>query len=260
MIYSAKLQAETLMVLPVVIKDQEEYALIDTGATNNLINELTIKKLALNMQESCRVIQGLGNSNITTSGRVLMVLKIRGLAVIDTEFDVVPKGSIGYSIILGLQFLKKNRVIVDMGKRILTRQFPDESRVMIYVARKNRIEQVRHENVPAYAVDSVILEKGKPAVSVAIGLGRDYGDVSREKEMYFEGVEKEDKAKGLDGILELGDNSVRVLMCNETTEERIKIKPGDKVGKLSTLVELIPNEEELKEWSLEELKENIELG
>ena len=259
-INSIKLQSEPLIMLPVRANDREEMALIDTGATNNLINEITVRALGIPIQTESCVIQGLGSSHVQTLGRVMVELNIEGLGTIETVFDVVPRSSIRYSMLLGLQFLKKQRISVDMEKRLLIRQYPDGSRVIIYVAKGNKIEQVRHENIPVYAVEDVLIEKEKPAISVAIGLGMECCRLFEDDELYFEGLDRENKARGLDGIVEFKESAVKVLMCNETSKDQVKVRAGDKVGKVSTLVELIPDEEELRDWSVAELKENVELG
>ena len=259
-INSVKLQTESLLMLPVRANDKEELALIDTGATNNLINEATVESLGIAIQTDSRIIQGLGSGHVATLGKVLIELDIVGLGTIETVFDVVPRNSIRYSMLLGLQFLKKLKISVDMGKRSLVRLYPDGSRVIIYVAKGNKIEQVRHENIPVYAVEDVLVEREKPAVSVAVGLGMECSRLGEGGELYFEGIERENKAKGLDGMVEFKESAVRVFMCNGTANERVRVKAGDKVGKVSTLVELIPDEDDLKDWSEGELKDNIDLG
>ena len=180
----------------------------------------------------------------------------------NTIFEVVPQNAMGYGIILGMQFLRKNKIIIDMGKRVVKRQFPDGSCVLLYVSRENRVEQIRHENVPVYAAENAVIDRDKPAVRVAVAWSKSFNSLGQDtaKELYIEGLNKENRVRGLDGIVTVDQEKTRVLLDNYTSRKSIRVKTGEKVGKVSTLVELVPNEHELKEWSEEELRENIALG
>ena len=68
-----RLQPEKLLIVPVCIGDTnlKLQALIDTGATNNLIKLSSVRELELSIDRSSSlVISGLGGASIKTVGKV----------------------------------------------------------------------------------------------------------------------------------------------------------------------------------------------
>lgn len=111
----------TKNTIPVQIKDRTVQALIDSGASRSVISAGFVKKLqipyrALAADESLNVFVADGHS-IDVLGKAELCVKINGLSM-PCECLILPH--IGYSLILGLDFLEANKAQVDFANRMVT--------------------------------------------------------------------------------------------------------------------------------------------
>ena len=64
----AELKPSPLMNIDIVVDDQKLSALIDTGASSNMIKASVVETLKQNLTPDSRIITGLGNQEISTLG------------------------------------------------------------------------------------------------------------------------------------------------------------------------------------------------
>ena len=70
----SKLLPEDLMIIPVTVSDRHITALVDSGASNNLVRDSIVKELGfeINSRETI-MIRGLGNSEFRSLGKLNLV-------------------------------------------------------------------------------------------------------------------------------------------------------------------------------------------
>jgi hypothetical protein len=105
-------------------------------------------------------MKGLGGVEVRTLGSANIVLKVFG-ADLTVPVTVVNDDSIQYDIVFGADFLRREKIIVDMNRRKVSRINRDQFRVDYYVKADNSVVATIVENLPVYsAVDMNLCEKG----------------------------------------------------------------------------------------------------
>ena len=256
------LAPEELLILNVGVNGIEYKALIDTGATNNLVRKDIISKEVELDKSKLIVITGLAKSEIRTEGKVLLEMDFLGLDYIMGYFDVVPSDSIDFDMILGLDFLRQHKFVIDFSKRRVSQHSDDGSRTDYYADKKGTLLAVVHENVPVFALKDTKVNEGLTSVQVYMKIyfsSREY-----DNDMYFEGKARNTKVKGLDGIIDLEKNDIRVMMHRKPGElNNYTIKKDEEVGRASTLITLQPGdnpENKHEQWTLDKIIEEVDIG
>jgi len=78
----------------------------------------------------------------------------------------VPCDTIDYDLILGIQFFKDKRVLLDLAKRRLSILNRDQSRVDFYFTLDNVLKSVVYEKYPVYSAVSTRLDNSGVVVPV----------------------------------------------------------------------------------------------
>jgi transposase InsO family protein len=266
MINLTRLKPEDLMVIPVTIEGKEILALIDSGATNNFVKSKVVSELGLEIADNeVIIISGLGDSEVKTLGRIDLGISLLGRVNFNTsQFNVIADNAFSYDIILGRSYLKDNKLIIDMSKSKISKMADDGSRVDFYMRKDGKVISIIHEDIPVYAKDDVNV-KNKEIMTVPIIARIISGEVIKDRSnYYYEGKIKNKKIRGVDGIIScLQDDPVVMIMNNlEQNNVTTKIRKGEKIGKISTLIELEPEEVESENinWSKEDIINKIDLG
>ena len=156
-----------------------------------------------------------------------------------------------HDVILGLDFLKLNKTIVDLENKTLSIATKQGARVLMTVKETNEINLLGYSNVPIYAAqDMNIKGLGTQLLNVYV---HDINLCGRE--WYFEGKNDEHTVFH-DGII---NNDKKKIICGCKSMQKRKIKRDEKVGIISMLVEEKATEDSEK-WTREELRKTGKFG
>jgi len=258
-LYLARLSPAEVLVPYVEINGRKYKALIDTGASENLMKEETVRKLNLDIDDSKLItIKGLGDNKFSTKGTVKTDFSLFNYRFKDSMFNVLETRDDKYDIILGENFLKKNGFIINVNRRQIALSNKDGSRTNFYLKDDNELQTVIHERIPVYASEEVSLAKEVKPICVNFALSK--FDVEKERKMLYYYGENKDGVEGLEGVLSEEQEENYVLL-NSKGVKKSKVKAGDLVGYVSTVVELDEEEEESEVlWTLEEMKQFVNVG
>lgn len=146
------------MLVPVIIKGKEIFSLIDTGASNNLVQSKIVKDLGLNrVTDDSVVIRRLGKLYFNTLGRIKVDVDIVGLGVKSCCFDIVPDDVIEFDLIFGVQFLKECKFVIDVKRRKISRTLEHGGKICKYHKRDGRLITEIEEEHTVYAAKDVIV-------------------------------------------------------------------------------------------------------
>ena len=176
-------------------------------------------------------------------------------------FDVLEDGSIEYELILGTAFFSKENMIISMKRRRISQRRQDKSRLDYYFSDKNELIAVVQEDVPVFAKKEVAVDSNE-TVMVPACMNVLLHEVSSEIPMYYDGNTKNSKLTGVAGILGKTEEPVILIHKKEMRENRkFKIKKGELVGRVSTTIEIEPEDNERGEtWTMEKLKDTTDIG
>merc|ERR1719154_373783 len=85
--------------------------------------------------------------------------------------------------------------------------------------------------------------------------------IAKESEVIYEGICADSKMKGVDGIMGYNDEDKNVFVKLEDGSKKNKIRKGEIVGRISSLIEMGDIQNELNEsWTDEDLLKEVSLG
>ena len=257
----ASLLPERLLQIEVKIGRNKTYALLDTGAENNLMKRsiCRVNNMKIDRKKVMSIV-GLGGKVVHTVGRSTVPHTYYDIDVNHAQFEIIEDDLIDFPIILGRKWCKDQRLIIDFAKRKVTKVNDNGSRINIQLD-KDSVEarSVLHENIKVYSTQNLVLKSGINEVPVQF---QGYKGTPYDSDMYFDGKCKNTSLEGLEGVLDGKFDSGTVFVKIKTGENGNKIiKKGDVVGSVYTMVALDETEEQIEDtWSLEDLKENISIG
>ena len=111
------------------------------------------------------------------------------------EFDIVEDHGIDYSLILGVDFLMRHKIILDSAKRRIAKEKDDGSIINIYLDEQNNIEQIVNENIPVYLSSDVVI-KGSETLYIPVDI--DIPSIAAKRDLNFFHVGGSDSLKGRD--------------------------------------------------------------
>ncbi|KAF9754371.1 Gag-Pol polyprotein, partial [Nosema granulosis] len=228
----ASLKPVNLMAMLINVEGREIRALIDSGATNNLIRKSACHNKIKIFNDRSVIIQGLAGSEIKSEGRVMLNTCISGLDLGFCEYEIVPDDSIDFDMIKGVNFLLKAGLTLDMNQRRISKSRADGSRSDYYLNIDGSTRVVLHERIPVFvAVDTVLLND---LTSVTV-------DFSKEKKIkilhpvLFEGDIKHIKLQCLDGVLDPVEQNIKIYIQRKVGENGYpkQVKSGERIGTVS---------------------------
>ena len=255
-VYSA-LEPQKLLMLPVKINEHQVKALIDSGATSSLISEDVIKTLQVDKTDEETIeIRGLGTSLISTLGNITLKLTLYDKNLQHCSFKIVEDSAIDVPMILGLDFLKSNKMTIDMKRRVVTCRDLSNAITKFYVDGEGAMARVVEENIPVYAAESVKLKN--EVLKIPIIMNVTAGPAGNEDSYYYRSEFKNKKVEGIDGIIgRNGEKHIMIQRIGSESNNEMCIKKGDKVGSVSTIIEMEEDEAQCldSKWSMEDIKD-----
>ena len=266
LVNNMSLLPEDLLVMQVTVDNVQTKALIDTGASRNLIKKSIASKLGLNVGKESHInFEGLGNEIMNTYGVISPNVFFYSIDAGETLLHVVDDNIIKYPIILGQKFCLHNKLIIDIANRRISKSFRNGSKLDIYLDGKNgNVETSIQKSIKVYAKSDYILNEGINKVPIEFNYMSIPHLNQDETKLYYEGTCNNKNIEGIDGVFSLNQENKHIFVKPLTTnkEKKYYIKKGDILGKLSTIVQLDEDDEqeEETEWTLSKLKEKINMG
>ena len=159
-------------------------------------------------------------------------------------------------MILGMPFLKNERISIDMHRRKLSKGHADGSRVDFYFDDRNNVVNVVFEDVPIYSQYDVKLSKNNDLRVAVESIPINF---QQNVNFLFEPASKKGLS-GIDGVLsvENGRPNAIVMQCTDNKEH--VIRKGERLGRISSIVECDSDDNTESTWSMDELINRVELG
>ena len=255
--FICSLQAANLMFIDVNINSVGLSALIDSGSTLSFVNKTLAENLNLSVDiEDKRTVIGYGEKTLETLGSVILHLNILGHDITH-KFYILSDSSFKYQMILGIDFFRETNALINVAKRTLRLTAKDKSILHVKLDCNNKIVSERHENVSVFAVSDISIDKGSTAfVSIKSSVVNKSNESLENEQYYFEGDHCNGKFDIMCGVIDL--NQENGVLVKNLTDKKQKLKEGERLGTLSTLV--TAEEDELDEkWNMDKLKEKVKL-
>jgi hypothetical protein len=168
-VYIASLCPEKLLIIDVEVEGVTLRALIDSGASRNLIKHDRVTELGLKIENhDSLLIKGLGTSKFRLEGSVSGIVNMCGIEVGKTKFGVAPNNTIAVDVVLGCTFLRKHKFVIDMKRRMLELRNIDGSSNKFYFSDEGKVGKIMQENVPVYLTEKVRFKEVSTKVAVNI--------------------------------------------------------------------------------------------
>ena len=255
------LMPENLFVIEVHIGDQTVEALLDTGASNCFMKKSLCEKLNLEPDSQNSIItKGIGYKNIRTLGEVSTDFSFYGMKSSYKIFQVVNDDVIEFPMILSWKFCQHHKLIINVGKRKISMCYDDVSRTDIYINKdNNKLRKIVFENIKVFAQDNLQIKSGLN--KVPINLESSFRNEENVR-ICYSGACKNPYLEGIDGILDSEEENKFVFLKikDVAKKDKVKIKKGDVVGLVCTIVELDSADESQESWDVNDLKNKMDMG
>jgi hypothetical protein len=216
-------------------------AVIDTGAKNSLISYDLALRCGLEVSNEPKTFRVIGQQYFQTVGTAKCDLVVDGVVMQAPQLVVFPgNANTDISLLLGIDFLKMNRIELCISKRLLVRHYDNGSTAEIYLNRLGESLRVMLCSIPCIATDDVRLEVGKvqdvPMSCQLPVVNNDhmllYSDKCIDRSLY-------DRVRGLEGVANREARSI-LMVAPETATQ---IRKGQVVGTLSSVFQVSESEE-----------------
>ena len=195
--------------------------MIDSGATYSYIDREFAKKLSIPFNESSiNSVITFGNNKVNTHGQVILKMKIAN-KLIEQEFGILDFYNTNHNIILGIDFLKREAVNINLQSRVIRIGKKDSENYLLHVNYNNEIDEVRHNNIPVYAMKNCEI-RGNCIQPIAI----DKSLLCKESGYYFEG-NNDNHLQHFCGII---NKETEEILTENNFERGRKIKKGQLLG------------------------------
>ena len=256
-IHSAILKPKKLMVVPICIDDTEYSALLDTGSQENYVIQSIANKFSDNKFEGkFATVGGIGECQFDAKGSVEMSFDLYESKMKGSKFLVVDDyGSIRYHMIIGRDFMKANRMSINLKNNLLGVRGDDGSLTKFELHDDGKLRSVIYSKVPVYAAVNMSIEKDDKTRLLEVNFGKNISKLGKG-EYFFEGNSKCVEVN--DGIISSELEQPIVMISSIEENKKFTVKEGDKVGTVSSLIEVEKNGDR-KTWSRDEV-EGIKIG
>ena len=231
---------ENRMIIHLEIDGIQSRALLDTGSEVNLVNFCWIKKYGISITGSTtESLRGFGlNTPVAVKGEVLLQVKIGPLTAESERFLVVgADDDADVSFVLGTEFFMRNRLRLDLARRMLSRSQEEDSQVEMYFGPHGALCDVVHRNYSCFSEDHHVIPAGTsvrvpmrcPALAAVTLVA------PNTLPLYFEERLLSRDVFAVCGVFE--ELPSFVLICN-VSESDYRLRPKQVLGKLSTVIDM----------------------
>ena len=214
---------ENRMVVLFRIAGKAIEALIDSGAHNSLVNFSTLTDLGIDFSPSERVVYGFGRKNkVDICGQVRLEGHIPGLVVEPVNCDVIKLENCKIPLILGSDFLRQNKLQLNLSQGRISQKSPEGHIVDLYVSKGM---DLHYRMIPCKASKDVCLVAGVlEKIPVEVADRCDMGDSL----LLFEPHPSNKNLVPLAGICNYSRNMS--VLAQSRSESTLRISCGDVLG------------------------------
>ena len=250
---------QNLIKVQCSINGIKSLATVDSGASRSIINKDLMHKVSLEPSPCRDKLNALGDGNIPVVGKVQGLISMGKIDIGTTEFLVIDN-QLGLEnlFILGMDFLIYNNIEICPKQRKLIQHRSEGGFVELYFDESGDITTRLLQKLPCYSIENVTIQEG-----TSHNLNVKWCNLAlNDDDLLLYAHEDKTNSKGhlmtLSGIYDTSANNV---VCF-ASEKDVKIKEGQQIGYLSTMVEL-PNTETDDDnsqiWTLAKIKDEIKL-
>ena len=254
---------ENRMIIQLDVDGVQSRALLDTGSEVSLVNSRWIQNNNIRITESTtESLKGFGlHSPVAVKGEVLLQLTIGPMKLEPERFLVIiADGDADVSFILGTEFIFKNRIQLNLARRMLSRSQKDGSQLNAYFGPHGAIGDIVHRGNSCFSDGHHIIPAGT-SVRVPMrcpSLASATLGAPGTSPLYFEERRLSKDVFAVCGVL--GDLPAHVLIVN-ACEADYQLKPSQVLGKLSSIVEVeSPDHREIMVTGMDEPSSGKELA
>ena len=241
----------------------EVQGLVDTGAQRTLVHASVVAQCNLNnfiCKSDIYRLKAIGEEKGTiASGTVLLNMSVRDIIMEPISCLVVPDSiAMSNKVILGIDFLKLNKLTVNSSKRILSQHLPNGSHYDIYLSDRGNYERTMFRGVRCVAVEPLTLQPHESKlinVESSFSLLNDYFNEGKDL-LYCDNLNGKERFTVTNGLV---NSDSMNMMVSETKGKSLHIRVGDIIGVVSSVEVLDCDETVDKDWDLTRIKQEITL-
>lgn len=264
------------MAVQMTIGNCQLKALLDTGCKSNLIFKAAYEKLnnakcllkTIMLKEGWN-INGIGNKPIKVQRKVQVNMKLYDAHLGPKEFFVVDIEKEDYDIVLGLDFIKETRILINPKRNVIIW----ENKELIYEIHLNDDDLLPKRRIvkayPVVAKESVKIMDQKPTL-IEVNWKKNLLNINNEniKDLFLEGNEASPRIKEkihvYEGIVDINNLKVCVQLKPKNSTDTFTIKKGEVLGKVYTIEDEINIAtgivERTEKWEKEKLFTVLKFG
>jgi len=253
------LRPAELMVVELKVGNNKYPALIDSGATHSLVRFDVLRNTGIDVYSgNDTAIAGLGGNVIRTIGVTNMPVHLCNFEF-DLKASVVEDKNIMYPIILGEDFLRRNKFSVNLARRRVSFVYVDGSINRMYFNDNSEAVRITSENVPVYTTNKASVRPGKD-IKIPVKVNFHYNTGTSGSDLLF--YEGSDKVESINGIMKNSGSGEYYVLINNSTKKTAKVNSNECVGRMSTVVNVEDEsaDDSEGEWTINRLKEEISIG
>ena len=250
-----------LLKVDVNIEEMKVKAILDTGASSNMVRKSFVSKLKYEMIRGEREMKGIGEEIVKTLGYIQIPVVMYDIEMGTTPFHVVEDSAIKIPMLLGRKFCSKAKLVIDLGNNRIRKNFNDGGSVDIYLDENQTVLTSIHEDIKVCVAEETVVTTDMKKVPV------NFSKENRllfhpEKLLYFEENMNNETVEGVSGVLKVDEENPFVLVKPKLDKKnpRYKLKRGQVIGTVCTIVEFEEGLQCTVNWNLDMLNREVDIG
>jgi hypothetical protein len=246
-----------LLKVVVDVNGKQVTGIIDTGASRSLISQAILDHNDIYVNRLSTDIKLIGSHTVQINSSCSPVITLHGLDMLPLEVLVVPNEVSSHQLILGIDFLKSNRLEVFVRDRKLVKHLDNGGYIVLHFENSGQPHEKICHNLVCYVSENINIPVGS-VKSVPVYFTEPH--VNDEHMLLFDDAGADpkliDNVRGLSGVFDM--NNKTVLVCG--TDSDVSIRKGQTIGSLTTMCQL-PEEdhESVPVLSDEDVVKSVEL-
>ena len=228
-----------LFKVQVIFNGCKVVAIMDTGASSSFVSESFINALNLPILTAKSDINVIGD-NIHSGGKCLGSVTINKVAMESVDFIVLPaKVNINFNLILGIDFIKTNKLELNIKEKLLIKHYEDGSNIKMAFQEDGTPDSQPICTLKCFAETDVAIEEGAVR-EVPIR----YPDIisSGEPFLFTDDIIDKVLASRVHGLTGMCDSSTKIVLL-ASTDSTTTIKKNQLVGTISSIMQLPESED-----------------
>ena len=257
------------MLVRLKIGNIEYKALLDTGINMNVMCQDIYRRIPSSEiydQDECNFsLGGVSGEPVRIVKRISMYTFLYGWELGLNEFYILDKETDNHDIILGLQFMKDNKITLHPHRQSIEQRFSkDHSRKVFLETKGKQIKRI-YRGEELVATEEVKLKTNEPSIIKVTWKENDVKQGQQDK-MFIDGEGAHFKVKRsihvFDGILDPQKMIICVQPKVGKNYQNHRIKQGDIVAKAYSILQVkVANQEnQFQKWTKQEIYQELDFG